>query len=94
MQGFLQDRNKVKAFVRAVDPVVRATDAIAGEAVGMLVELQFDDSKEAVGVFVHKRLSETVGSSTAAFAEAILDQSTEPGELAMYITEQMGVPYR
>lgn len=74
----------MKAFVRAVDPIVRATDAIAGEAVGMLVELQFDDSKEAVGIFVHKRLSETVGSSTAAFAEAILDKCTEPGEPHMH----------
>lgn len=67
--------------MRAVEPIVRATDAIAGEAVGMLIELQFDNSKEAVGIFVHKRLSETVGSSTAAFAEAILDKCTEPGTL-------------
>eukprot|EP00892_Ulva_mutabilis_P008194 jgi/Ulvmu1/5747/UM025_0001.1 len=78
-QGFLQDRRKVKMFVKAVDPIVRATDAVAGEAVGMLVELQFDDSKEAVGIFVHKRLSETVGSSTAAFAEAILTSCADPG---------------
>lgn len=81
LQGFLQDRRKVKTFVQAVDPIVRATDAVAGEAVGMLVELQFDDSKEAVGIFVHKRLSESVGSSTAAFAEAVLEQCTEPGAL-------------
>jgi hypothetical protein len=75
----LEDRDKVGMFVKAVDPIVRATDAIAGEAVGMRVEVQLENGQEAVGLFIHKYLSETVGSSTAAFAEAILQQCTEPG---------------
>jgi hypothetical protein len=76
----LTNRDTVKAFVRFVDPLVRVTDAVAGEAVGLRIELQLSDSKEAVGLFIHKRLSETVGSSVAGFAEALLDNCTEPGK--------------
>lgn len=65
--------------MRFVDPVVRATDALAGEAVGMRVEIELEGGKQAVGLYVHKLLSETVGTSTAGFAEALLEGGTLPG---------------
>jgi hypothetical protein len=75
----LTSRDAVKAFANWVGPLVRATDSFAGEAVGMRVELQLSDGKEAVGLFVHKYLSEAVGSSVAGFADAVLQGCTEPG---------------
>lgn len=77
--SLLTNREAVKAFVAVVDPIVRATDSFAGEAVGMRVELQLSNGKEAVGLFVHKYLSEVVGSSVAGFADAVLGGCTEPG---------------
>jgi hypothetical protein len=79
MQHILEDREKVAAFSRFVGPLVRAVDRISGEAVGMRVDVQLESGQEAVGLFVHRYLSETVGSSTAAFAEALLEGSTAPG---------------
>ena len=79
LQSFLEDRAKVRKFVAWIDPLVRAVDRFAGEAVGMRVEVQLESGQEAVGLFVHKFLSETVGSSTAAFAEALLEGHTAPG---------------
>lgn len=76
---FLTNRDSVKSYVKILDPVVRATDSISGEAVGMRVELQLSNGKEAVGLFVHKYLSEVVGSSVAGFADAVLGGCTEPG---------------
>lgn len=67
------------AFSRFIGPLVRAVDTISGEAVGMRVDVQLESGQEAVGLFVHRFLSEVVGSSTAAFAEAILEGSTMPG---------------
>jgi hypothetical protein len=79
LQEFLQDRQKVAAFSNFVGPLVRAADAVAGEAVGMRVDVQLESGQEAVGLFIHKFCSEVAGSATAAFAEAVLSGETAPG---------------
>ncbi|XP_027909250.1 uncharacterized protein LOC114168572 isoform X1 [Vigna unguiculata] len=76
---FLRDRNKVQSLVQLFDPFVRALDGIAGERVSMRVDLECASGRHTVGLFSHKRLSVSVGISTAAFALAILEGSTQPG---------------
>ncbi|KAG6411424.1 hypothetical protein SASPL_129506 [Salvia splendens] len=75
----LRDRSKVQQLVDLFDPLVRKVDAIAGEKVSMRVDLDCSDGKSRIGIFSHRKLSESVGISTAAFALAILEGSTKPG---------------
>lgn len=75
----LRDRSKVQQLVQLFDPLVRAVDGIIGEKVSMRVDLDCSDGRTRIGIFSHKRLSESVGISTAAFAVAILEGSTQPG---------------
>ncbi|XP_009770430.1 uncharacterized protein [Nicotiana sylvestris] len=76
---FLRDRSKVQQLVQLFDPVVRAVDGTSGEAVSMRVDLECSDGHNRIGIFSHKRLSRSVGISTAAFVLAILEGSTKPG---------------
>ncbi|XP_031111399.1 uncharacterized protein LOC116015467 [Ipomoea triloba] len=76
---FLRDRSKVQQLVQLFDPLVRAVDQISGECVSIRVDLECTDGRHRVGIFSHKRLSKSVGNSTAAFALAILEGSTKPG---------------
>ncbi|XP_055834438.1 uncharacterized protein LOC129902990 isoform X2 [Solanum dulcamara] len=76
---FLRDRSKVQQLVQLFDPVVRAVDGTAGEAVSMRVDLECSDGHNRIGIFSHKKLSRSVGISTAAFVLAILEGSTKPG---------------
>ena len=50
-----------------------------GEQVAMLVEVEFNDDTIASGLFVHDRLSDSVGACNAAFAYSILAGGTAPG---------------
>ncbi|KAK9154784.1 hypothetical protein Sjap_002264 [Stephania japonica] len=76
---FLRDKKKVRQLVGVFDPLVRAVDGIAGERVSMRVDLEFSNGRSTVGIFTHKRLSESVGIAIASFALAVLEGSTEPG---------------
>ncbi|PIN12576.1 UDP-N-acetylglucosamine 4,6-dehydratase (inverting) [Handroanthus impetiginosus] len=75
----LRDRRKAHQLVQLLDPLVRAVDGFTGETVSMRVDLDCSDGRTRVGIFSHKRLSESVGISTAAFVLAILEGSTQPG---------------
>ncbi|KAL5719804.1 hypothetical protein ACHQM5_012542 [Ranunculus cassubicifolius] len=75
----LRDRNKVQKLAELFDPVVRALDKYSGERVSMRVDLDCSNGRNTVGIFSHKKLSVSVGISTAAFALAILEGSTQPG---------------
>ncbi|KAK6164109.1 hypothetical protein DH2020_000973 [Rehmannia glutinosa] len=75
----LRDRSKVQQLVQSFDPLVRAVDEFTGEKVSMRVDLDCSDGRSRIGVFSHKKLSESVGISTAAFVLAILEGSTQPG---------------
>ncbi|KAL9296219.1 hypothetical protein ACSQ67_022115 [Phaseolus vulgaris] len=87
---FLRDRNRVQSLVQLFDPFVRALDGIAGERVSMRVDLECASGRHTVGIFSHKRLSVSVGISTAAFALAILEGSTQPG--VWFPEEPEGIP--
>lgn len=76
---FLRDRNKVQQLVKLFDPSVRVVDGISGERVSMRVDLECSDGRHTLGIYSHKKLSVSVGVSTAAFALAILEGSTQPG---------------
>ncbi|XP_057539127.1 uncharacterized protein LOC130817438 [Amaranthus tricolor] len=76
---FLRDRKKVQQLVDLFDPVVRAVDGFAGERVSMRVDLECSDGRNTVGIFTHKRLSISVGVSTASFVLAVLEGSSQPG---------------
>ncbi|GKE98757.1 hypothetical protein Tco_0022108, partial [Tanacetum coccineum] len=66
-------------MVQLFDPAVRVIDGYAGERVSIRVDLECSGGRQTIGVFTHKRLSVSVGHSTAAFALAILEGSTQPG---------------
>ncbi|KAK7341261.1 hypothetical protein VNO80_24187 [Phaseolus coccineus] len=87
---FLRDRNRVQSLVQLFDPFVRALDGIAGERVSMRVDLECASGRHTVGIFSHKRLSVSVGISTAAFALAILEGGTQPG--VWFPEEPQGIP--
>nr|ADN33924.1 hypothetical protein [Cucumis melo subsp. melo] len=44
-----------------------------------LVDLECSNGRNTVGIFSHRRLSQSVGYSTAAFALAVLEGNTQPG---------------
>ncbi|KAE8647375.1 hypothetical protein Csa_002882 [Cucumis sativus] len=79
MQEYFRDRSKVQNLVQLFDPFVRAFDGLAGERVSMRVDLECSNGRNTVGIFSHRRLSQSVGYSTAAFALAVLEGSTQPG---------------
>ncbi|CAL5212446.1 unnamed protein product [Lathyrus oleraceus] len=87
---FLRDRSKVQRMVELFDPVVRVIDGFAGERVSMRVDLECSSGRHTVGIFSHRRLSESVGISTAAFALAVLEGSTQPG--VWFPEEPQGIP--
>ncbi|CAI8617230.1 unnamed protein product [Vicia faba] len=87
---FLRDRSKVQRMVELFDPVVRAVDGFAGERVSMRVDLECSSGRNTVGIFSHRKLSESVGISTAAFALAVLEGSTQPG--VWFPEEPQGIP--
>ncbi|KAK4276299.1 hypothetical protein QN277_019263 [Acacia crassicarpa] len=78
-EEFLRDRSKVQRLVELFDPFVRAVDGIAGERVSIRIDLECSDGRSTVGIFSHKSLSVSVGTSTAAFVLAVLEGSTQPG---------------
>ena len=52
---------RVRGLARLSMPAVKLVDPIAGEKVGMLIEVDLEDGKTAAGLFTHKCLSESVG---------------------------------
>ncbi|KAF8395795.1 hypothetical protein HHK36_019749 [Tetracentron sinense] len=78
-EEFLRDKSKVQQLVQAFDPLVRAIDGIAGERVSMRVDLDCSNGRSTLGLFSHRRLSESVGTATAAFVLAVLEGSTQTG---------------
>ncbi|KAJ0709070.1 putative transcription factor C2C2-Dof family [Helianthus annuus] len=76
---FLRDRSRVQEMVRLFDSVVRVIDGYATEHVSMRVDLECSGRRQTIGVFSHKRLSISVGYSTATFALAVLEGNTQPG---------------
>ncbi|XP_072967050.1 uncharacterized protein [Typha angustifolia] len=75
----LRDKGKVQQLVQLIDPLVRAVDGIAGERISIRVDLECSNGRNTVGLFTHKSLSVSVGYSTAAFALALLEGSTQHG---------------
>ena len=53
--------HRTKWLARLSMPWVKLIDPIAGEKVGMLVEVELTDGSTAAGLFVHKYLSQSVG---------------------------------
>ncbi|VAI15719.1 unnamed protein product [Triticum turgidum subsp. durum] len=75
----LRDKDKVGKLVKEIDPLVRAIDGIVGERVSMRVDLECSNGRNTIGLFSHRKLSVSVGHSTAAFVQAVLEGSTQPG---------------
>uniref|UniRef100_A0A453KBA0 Saccharopine dehydrogenase NADP binding domain-containing protein n=8 Tax=Triticinae TaxID=1648030 RepID=A0A453KBA0_AEGTS len=75
----LRDKDKVGKLVEQIDPLVRAIDGIVGERVSMRVDLECSNGRNTIGLFSHRKLSVSVGHSTAAFVQAVLEGSTQPG---------------
>lgn len=78
-RNVLQSPDAVRGLTKVLGPLVRALDPIAGEQVAMRVDVEFEDGKAAVGLWVHDKLSESVGACTAAVALEVARGQTEPG---------------
>ena len=91
-QRILENPTSVSSLAKFLDPVIRAIDSIVGEQVAMLVEVEFPDNKIAAGLFVHDKLSESVGTSTAAFAACMLAGQSKPG--VWFPEQQEAIPDR
>jgi NAD(P)-dependent dehydrogenase (short-subunit alcohol dehydrogenase family) len=78
-KSLLSNTGFARAMAKVLDPVVRATDKISGEAVAMKVEVDFEKGKNSAGVFVHRKLSDSIGYSVAGFAQSLLEGGTAPG---------------
>jgi hypothetical protein len=85
-KSVLRDPKATKGLAKMLDPLVRAVDGLVGEKVAMLVEVE-NGEKVAAGLFVHEKLSESVGTCTAAFATCMLAGGTQPG---VWYPEQPG----
>jgi short subunit dehydrogenase-like uncharacterized protein len=74
----LQDRAAAQSLARALEPLVRAVDALVGELTAMRVDVELSDGKAVSSLFVHKRLSVSVGHCVAAFARDLLEHPAGP----------------
>lgn len=90
-KSVLRDPKATKSLAKLLDPLVRAVDGLVGERVAMLVEVEYGE-KVAAGLFVHDKLSESVGTSTAAFATCMLAGQTQPG--VWYPEQPEAIPNR
>jgi short subunit dehydrogenase-like uncharacterized protein len=77
-RSLLQDAQVAQALARALDPFVRGVDALVGEATAMRVDMEWADGTTSSGRFVHRRLSQAVGVSVAAFARDLLEHPKSP----------------
>lgn len=75
----LSSRQGAKALGALAGPLVKAVDGFVGEKVAMLVEVELENGKVAAGLYVHRRLSVSVGVATSAFARCMLAGQTEAG---------------
>lgn len=91
-KSILKNPQSVASLAKIFDPVIRAIDKLVGEQVAMLVEVEFPDKKVAAGLFVHDKLSESVGTSTAAFAACMLAGQSQPG--VWFPEQQEAIPDR
>eukprot|EP01026_Neomeris_dumetosa_P002872 TRINITY_DN10783_c0_g1_i3.p3 TRINITY_DN10783_c0_g1~~TRINITY_DN10783_c0_g1_i3.p3 ORF type:complete len:137 (-),score=18.45 TRINITY_DN10783_c0_g1_i3:161-571(-) len=75
----LSNRGFVRNFGQLVGGMVSAADFIVGEKVAMLVEIDYFNEKNTCGLFVHQKLSDSVGNCVAAFVVDMLEQQHKPG---------------
>ena len=75
----LENQEAMKALATVSAPIVRSVDAMVGETTSIRVEVKLKDGKQAVSLYTHPRLSECVGTCTAAFASAMLEGECAPG---------------
>lgn len=78
-KSLLENQDAMKALAEFSAPIVRSVDSIVGETTSIRVEVKLKDGKQAVGLYTHPRLSECVGTCTAAFALAMLRGECAPG---------------
>lgn len=91
-KSLLSSPEAVQPLVTIISPLVRAVDKLVGQTVAMRIELDFDNGKSSAALFVHWRLSDAVGTCTAAFARNVLQGATQPG--VWYPEEMEAVPDR
>jgi saccharopine dehydrogenase-like NADP-dependent oxidoreductase len=75
-RSVLQDPKAAAAIAGALDPLVRAVDALVGETMAMRVDLEWSGASSTTAMssrFVHRRLSKAVGTCVAAFARDLLE---------------------
>eukprot|EP00210_Caulerpa_lentillifera_P004710 g4494.t1 len=77
--AILQDRSKMHQLASFSWPITKFVDQFVGEAVGMRVDVIFNNGKTASGIFHHGKLSQCLGVCVGAFARCMLDGDTQPG---------------
>lgn len=64
----LQDPSFAANLGKFSTPFIKAADLIVGEAVAIRVDLEFKQGKKSSGVFVHPKMSSSIGVCVSAFA--------------------------
>lgn len=67
-KSMLQDPSFAETLGKISTPFIKAADLIVGEAVAMRVDLEFNEGKKSSGVFVHPKMSSSIGVCVSAFA--------------------------
>ena len=78
-KDMLENPESMKALASISEPFVRAVDKIVGEKTSIRIEVKLKNWKQSVGLYTHPRLSECVGTCTAAFAQALLNGECASG---------------
>ncbi|GMH35711.1 hypothetical protein BSKO_03579 [Bryopsis sp. KO-2023] len=91
-QSLLQDKSFAESMAKFSAPFIEAADKRVGEGVGMRVDLEFDQGKSSSGVFVHPKMSESIGFCVGAFARCMLAGGTQPG--VWFPEEKQAVSHR
>jgi saccharopine dehydrogenase-like NADP-dependent oxidoreductase len=78
-KSMLENQDAMKALAQFSAPIVRSVDNIVGETTSIRIEVKLKDGKQSVGLYTHPRLSECVGTCTAAFAVTMLKGECAPG---------------
>ena len=77
--SLLQNRDFANGLAQVIMPLVVAVDKLVGKTTAMRIDVKYDNDKTSSSLFVHKDTAYTAGTSTAAFAAALLSGKVPAG---------------
>ncbi|QDZ20201.1 saccharopine dehydrogenase-like protein [Chloropicon primus] len=78
-ESLLTSRAFANGLAQLLMPLVVAVDNLVGKTTAMRIDVKYDNDKTSSSLFVHPDTAYTAGTSTAAFAAAVLSGTVPPG---------------